>query len=71
MKKYTKKELLGSIFKIVYTYIVVEKGKNDVQLQKLGGNELFPEYNLARLNSIIQYLDLSTLNKSKQIIQIY
>lgn len=63
--KYTKEQLMSSIFKWPSgDYQVVENGE-DVQIMYLKNGGLHPSYNLKYLNSdCLEYLDKKTLNKN-------
>lgn len=63
--KYTKEQLMNSIFKWPsWDYQVVENGE-DVQIMHLKSGSLHSSYNLNYLNNnCLEYLDKKTLNRN-------
>lgn len=65
MNRYTKEQLMGSLFRWPSgNYQVVENGE-DVQIMRLKDGSLHSSYNLDYLNNnCLDYLVLETLNKN-------
>ncbi len=71
--KYTKNQLLGSIFSWGdedYDKYEVISFNEDVCLKNINSNELFKHYNVKYLNEkYLSNLDITTLNSNEEIIE--